>query len=116
MKSANQPAFLEAGCGDDFAAEVPELVERIGRAGNCAVRHTWSHRVEETVALPDETIEIRQRAYLIGTSRPIIGDGGQPEPELGETHRGGILIYPEEILLQDPSLLLSQESRLGRQG
>ena len=85
---------LPAG-GDEPPPEVRD-VPRPGRASGGAQPDLPPDRLEQAVTLADEAVEVGQRLDPLRPILPILGDDGQPEAELGEPHRGGAPVHPEE--------------------
>jgi hypothetical protein len=61
--------------------------------------------IEETVSLPNQTVEVGQWANLAGVLGRIITDDGQPETQFRQSYRCRGLIYPEEATLKHAPLL-----------
>ena len=103
LRRAELPYQLALGRpgGDDQALAQPR--DRVGqpRIGTPDPGH--AARLEQTVALAYETIEVRQRLDPLGALLPIIRDDGEPEAELGETNRRRTPVDPEEIALENPA-------------
>jgi hypothetical protein len=58
-------------------------------------------RIEEAVALADQAVEVGKRMDLLRPLGAVVRDHREPEPELGEAHRGAVPVDAEEIPLQD---------------
>ena len=61
---------------------------------------TGAHGVEEAVALSDEAVEVGERLHPLRTIAPIVCDDREPEPKLGQPHRGAVPVHPEEIAME----------------
>ncbi len=57
--------------------------------------------IEEAVALPDQAVEVGEREHRFRPVGPVVRDHREPEPELGESHGGGVPVHAEEIPLED---------------
>ena len=63
-----------------------------------------SYWIEEAVALTDQAIEVGEGIHQLGPIGRVVGDDRKPESQLGEPHRGGALVYTEEIVLENAPL------------
>ena len=67
-----------------------------------------AHRIKETVALPDEAVEVRQRQDILGPLGPILRDHREPESELREPHCGPVAVHAEETSPEDAASRFDQ--------
>ena len=70
-------------------------------AGSAARSRAPLDRLEQTVALAYQAVEVRQRLHPVGALLAIVGDDGEPEPELGEPHCRGAPVHAEQVALED---------------
>jgi hypothetical protein len=66
-------------------------------------------RIEQTVALPNEAIQVGERADLRWVLGRIISDDRQPKAQLCEAYRRRGEIHTEQILLKHGSLLIGRK-------
>jgi hypothetical protein len=66
-------------------------------------------RIEQTVALPYQAVQIGERADLLWVHRRITSDDSEPKAQFCEAHRGRGKIDPEQILLKHGSLLIGRQ-------
>src|SRR6185295_2886420 len=98
-KLPDQLALSATGGRDQPAAEVRDRAYQL-RVGHPEA-HRAADRIEQAVALADETIEVGQRLDPRRPCLAIIGDDRQPEPELREPDRGGAPVDAEQAALQN---------------
>ena len=111
-EGAHQLALSLPAGGDELPPEVRDVLGQ-ARIGS-AQPYLSSDRLEQGVALANEAVEVGQRLHQLGSILPILGDHGQPEPELREPHRGGAAVDAEQRALKDAAAARRGGDAVGR--
>jgi hypothetical protein len=101
-KPAHQRPLVSSACGDQCLPYTRKLAHGFG-AEHCSPEPVVD-RIEEAVALPDQAVQIGERADLPGVLGRIIGDDGQPQTQFSEAYRCGREVDAKEIPLKHGSL------------